>query len=193
MQARYQITPGACMTAALLLLLLPLKWLASAFLAACFHELCHYMALRLFRMRPQKLAIGVNGAAMEIGALSCGKELLCALAGPLGSISLLLLVRVFPRIAVCGAFHGLYNLLPLYPLDGGRALHCGARLLFSPDRADKVCTVVERICLGSICLVAIYATVCLRLGLLPICFALLLLIKGEKVKFPCKAGPLGVQ
>lgn len=193
MPIKYQITPGACMTAALLLLLLPLKWLVAAFFAACFHELCHYAALRLCRMRPQKLVIGANGASMEIGALSYGKELFCALAGPLGSILLLLVGRLFPRIALCGAFHGLYNLLPLYPLDGGRALHCGAKLLLPPNTAHQVCAAVETICLGAICLIGIYGTVCLHLGLLPLCFALLLLIKGKKVKFPCKAGLLRVQ
>ena len=193
MPTKYQITPGACIGAALLLLLLPLKWLVAALFAACIHELCHYAALRLCRARPKKLAIGANGTSMEIGVLSYGKELLCALAGPLGSISLLFVGRLFPRIALCGAFHGLYNLLPLYPLDGGRALHCGARLLLPPNTADMVCAATEAICLGAICLTALYGTVCLHLGLLPLCFALLLLIKGKKVKFPCKRGPLRVQ
>ena len=130
---------------------------------------------------------------MEIGALSYGKELFCALAGPLGSLSLILVGRLFPRIALCGAFHGLYNLLPLYPLDGGRALHCGVRLLLPPNTADKVCTVVEMLCLGAICVTALYGTACLHLGFLPLCFALVMLIKGKKVKFPCKAGLLRVQ
>ena len=193
MATKYQITPSACMTAALLLLLLPLKWLAAAFFAACFHELCHYATLCLCRMRPKKLEIDANGASMEIDTLSYGKELFCALAGPLGSLLLFFVGRLFPRIAICGAFHGLYNLLPLYPLDGGRVLHCGLRLLLPPIVADKVCAAVEIICLGLVCLIAMYGTVCLHLGILPMCFALLLLIKGKKAKFPCKPGPLGVQ
>ncbi len=193
MPTKYRITPGACIGAALGLLLLPLKWLGAALFAACFHELCHYGALRLCKLKPRGIFIGGNGAAMVIGSLSYGRELLCALAGPLGSFSLLLIGRWFPCIALCGAFHGLYNLLPLYPLDGGRALRCGARLLLKPKTADKVCSVTENLCLGAICVTALYGSLCLHLGLLPLGFAGLLLVKRKKVKIPCKPAPLGVQ
>ncbi len=193
MQAKFHITPFACFIAAGMLLLLPLKWLAAAVTAAIFHELCHYAALRLCGYCPQEFSISSNGAAMEIPPLPYSKELLCALAGPLGSLSLLLLGQWFPRVALCGAFHGLYNLLPLYPLDGGRALHCGARLLLPPQTADTVCTVMEFVCLGAICLCALYGTICLHLGLLPLIFAFALLVKRQKVKIPCKPAKLRVQ
>lgn len=61
--------------------------------------------------------------------MSPGRELLCVLAGPAVSFSLLALARFFPRIAICGLVQGIYNLLPIYPLDGGKALRCMVSLL----------------------------------------------------------------
>lgn len=193
MPVKFHISPAACIAAALMVLCLPLPWILAAAVAAAFHELCHYIALRLCGMRTSSLFIGSGGAAMETEPLSCGKELLCALAGPLGSLSLLLLAKWFPRIAICAGCHALYNLLPLYPLDGGRALHCGARLLLPPKAVAAACSATENLCLFVICLIALYTTVSLHLGLLPVVMAVLLILKGQKVKTPCKPVRLGVQ
>ena len=193
MQSKYQITPLACLAAALMLLLLPLRWLSAAFFAACFHEGCHYVALRLCKSRPGKIAVGATGITMQIGDLSCGQELFCALAGPLGSICLIFLGKAFPRLAICGVAQGLYNLLPIYPLDGGRILHCGARLCFSPIQAQRICIGVRYLCFLGICFFGLYATFVLGLGPLPLGVGALLLMKGKKAKYPCKPGVLGVQ
>ena len=193
MRNKISISSTACIFAALLLLTLPLPWLLAAFLAAVFHELCHYTALRLFGAAPGKITIGTGGTIMESQALPYGKELICALAGPLGSLSLLLVGKWLPRTAVCAAFHAIYNLLPLYPLDGGRVLRCGAKLLFSPYVADTVCTCTERTCLWALGITALYASLTLNLGFFPMIAAGLLIVKQQKAKIPCKPSRLGVQ
>ena len=125
---------GFCILLALLVLVLPLPWLTAAILAASVHELCHYLALRLTGASVYGLCLGLGGARMETSPLSPTQELIAAAAGPVGSALLLLLGRWMPRTALCGVIHCIYNLLPLFPLDGGRVLRSGLTLL----KAEKV-------------------------------------------------------
>lgn len=121
---KISISPSACAMAALTILLLPLRWIFAAFFAAAFHEICHILAVYLCGGRIQQLTIGDRGAVMYAKHMPIRKSILCVLAGPLGSLLLVLLLRWMPRVAICGLFHGIYNLLPIYPLDGGRAIRC---------------------------------------------------------------------
>ena len=119
---RVVITPRVCIWMAMMLLLLPLRWILASVAAAAVHEFCHLLAVLLCGGRVEKLRVAGGGAVMYASGLSTAKTAICALAGPVGSLLLVLLFRVMPRIALCGLVHGLYNLLPVYPLDGGRVL-----------------------------------------------------------------------
>jgi len=133
-----RVDVSACLMGAFLLLTLPLNWLLSALAAAAFHELCHGAAILLLGGRIWGVRIGAGGAVMETEPLSSGKELVCALAGPAGSLLLVLTFRIFPRVAVCALVQGAFNLLPVFPLDGGRALRAGLCLVLPLGRAEAV-------------------------------------------------------
>lgn len=173
---RLGISAAACLFLAAAILVLPFQWILGAIAAAVFHELCHIAAIYFCGGKISRLQIGGSGAVMEAEPMSRGKEWICALAGPFGSLLLLPFARWIPRTAVCGAFHALYNLLPVYPLDGGRAFRCGAELFF-PNQADKLCDFAEKICLIFIGLLAAYAAIFLRLGLFPVLLAGFLFLK----------------
>ena len=70
-----------------------------------------------------------GGAVMEATPMSAGRELLCVLAGPVGGLLLASFYRGIPRVAICAAAQSAFNLLPVYPLDGGRAMGCMVELL----------------------------------------------------------------
>ena len=126
---RIWVSGWGCVALALTLLVLPLPWVAAAVLAAAVHELCHYLAIAALGGQVGRIAVGSGGAAMELGCLSPVRELLAAAAGPVGSLSLMLMGRFFPRLALCGLVQGLFNLLPIYPLDGGRILRSSGEYL----------------------------------------------------------------
>ena len=166
---------------ALMLLLMPLQWLAAALLAAFLHELGHYGAVRLCRGRIQAMRIGAFHSAMEVTGLSDWQEALCICAGPLAGALTLFLSPLLPLTAVCAFAQTVYNLLPVYPLDGGRLLRCFARILHLSDRQLSVTETV--LC---VLLTALVFAAGQLLGLSVLLGGCLLLARALSGKIPCK-------
>ena len=135
MHRQVEIQPGFCILWAFLILTLPMKFLASALVAAIFHEICHALAVQLLGGRILAMTLGGGGMVMEVAGLDTKGECLCALAGPVGS--LILVVLPFPTLAFCGLCQGLFNLLPIMPLDGGRILGCILEMTI-PQHREKI-------------------------------------------------------
>ena len=181
-RGRMEITAGFCILWALLILVLPLKFLLGAAFAALVHELCHALAVRLTGGQVLGLTLDAGGLTMEVSGLDARWELLCALAGPAGSI-LISQVPV-PEIAVCALIQGLFNLIPLAPLDGGRALGCALEL-FCPRWRRTVQSVVEwAALLGLLAAIPVFH---LGAG----AYAAWMLVAMRK--FPCKQGRKALQ
>ena len=182
----FRLSPAFCVILALMLLTLPLKWLISAILAAAYHELCHIGAIRFCGGDIHQLNLSPAGANLNISPLPPGRELICVLAGPLGGLCLLFFSRWIPRIAVCAAFQSVYNLLPIHPLDGGRALRCVFSIMTTDERSSKLCKDIEYICLSAIAMIALYGTFVLKLGIGCLFPAILIFGHTKYRKIPCK-------
>ena len=76
------VDPWAYLLAAALILLLPARWLLSAFIAAALHELAHLSAIHMVGGRMDRVRIGSCGAQMDAFLPDNWRELLCAAAGP---------------------------------------------------------------------------------------------------------------
>lgn len=161
------VRPGALILLAVMLLFLPLQWVGAFLTAAAFHEVCHLLAARILGYRFYHISIDISGARIELGPMSQRSEMLCAVAGPLGGILLLLLTPWFPRIAICSLVQSLYNLLPIYPLDGGRALIAILAGLPEPS-ATRFYRLVEWTSGIMIVAFGVYLTFQLGLGMLPV-------------------------
>ena len=149
MTTRIEISPGLYILAAAGLLLLPIHAFVSAIFTATFHELCHIVTLALFRIPIHKISVGIGGAKIHVPEMNVWQEFISAAAGPAGSIFLWLAHRQFPVVAVFGLIQGVFNLLPIYPLDGGRMLRCILES-FIPGFAKQISTVVGYVTVGCV-------------------------------------------
>lgn len=186
------ISGGACLLFAFSLLVLPLRWILAALIAAIVHEACHALAVYLCGGRLCSVTVGKGGAIMVATPMTVTRELICTLSGPAGSALIILVFPWFPRVAFCSAVHCLYNLLPIFPLDGGRALRCATEKL-SPIRQQKLCKWIENLCLMLLFTGAIYLTVWMDLGITPMILASVLLLRTKSANSPCKETELGLQ
>lgn len=165
----------------LLILALPLRWMAAVAISIAVHEYCHYFAVRMCGGSVYSIYISASGLKMRTSALTPGKELFCALAGPIGGLLLFLLSGRLPRLALCALIHSAYNLIPIYPMDGGRVVE-NLLLLLLPRYGAHIFLWMERV-LGSVVVaVCFWASFVQKLGIIPLLLAFGVLAKSEFMK-----------
>ncbi|MBR4419079.1 MAG: site-2 protease family protein [Clostridia bacterium] len=103
--------------------------------AVIFHELAHSLFAKHFGINPSCIVLTPFGGVLKLKSkiLSKQQKICIYIAGPLGSLFLSILfgiiVWLFPIIfiyleylVVANFLIGIINLLPIYPLDGGKIL-----------------------------------------------------------------------
>jgi stage IV sporulation protein FB len=120
--------------------------LATVVSAAALHELGHYLVLRACGIRVRGLRLNVFGAEMKIesGGVSYGRELAAVLAGPIANLLCALMLLTMGRDTLAGAHLVLcaFNLLPVRPLDGGRALELAVAWAAGPAAGEWISSFV---------------------------------------------------
>ena len=168
---------GFYLMLALLLLIIPLPWLVAMFVAGGFHELCHWIALRVLTGVNAPIYLSGDSARMPIPDMPIWKEMLCAMAGPAGGLLLTFFAPIFPRLALCAMLQSLYNLIPIYPMDGGRIVSCVLHFLFEPPMVNRILSFISVAIRCAILILGIYGSLFLQWGIFPILFAALLCIR----------------
>lgn len=184
-QVQVDIQASALVLCAVLLLMLPLQWVVGILAAAAVHECFHALAVWLLGGKILCITIGPGGAKMVATPMERGKAIVCALAGPMGSASLLLFSRWLPRIAICGLVQGCYNLLPLLPLDGGNALSVLLSIFYPAEKEKHIMKVFQRIFL--LCVLGVSCWMMFRTGIWAfLAAAMLLLLRTGEIKLAKK-------
>ena len=144
--------------------------LSAAVLSALSHEAGHLLALRLAGAKVERVRLTAFGAEIQADTRSLPyfREILCTLAGPIVNLLLaVILARVAGNYLAAGVnlVLGVFNLLPVPALDGGRVLHLLVSWGWGPMAADGVCRWVGLVCALLLTAAALAVTVKYHAGL----------------------------
>lgn len=155
---------------ALVLLLVPIRWVLGWSLASLLHEFGHCIALKLCNVRIVEIRINIHGAQITAEPIPQAKEAICALAGPAVGLCTLLVLRYAPYMALSGFIQSCFNLLPVYPLDGGRALRCFLLCYFNTHKTDLILQLISITMILGFVAFGIWMSIKYALGAWPILF-----------------------
>lgn len=127
-------------------------WGAVVFGSVLVHELGHALAARGLGVPVGTITLHGLGGHVATGRTTAGRSLVVSVAGPgagllLGAATLLALPalgrlpmgdRVGGDLLYVNVVWSLFNLLPLYPLDGGHALRAGLALVTRDAQAVRI-------------------------------------------------------
>ena len=120
-------------------------------LALCIHELFHYIAAKLFYKQGIMIGLTAGGFLAKWKGPQPEKSRQCAIyaMGPTGNFAAALVISIIPvsaavknKLINANIFIGLFNLIPLCPMDGGNILLI---VLYDFIGLSRAYTVMERI------------------------------------------------
>jgi stage IV sporulation protein FB len=122
------------------------------------HELGHALVARHFKLRPQILLHGLGGVTGHERPKRDRDDALIVAAGPLAGLGLWLgslaafnflpitspiLASVLYTLASVNLVWSVFNLLPLWPMDGGQLMRIGASKLWKPVRGERITHIIS--------------------------------------------------
>ena len=145
-------------TVTLMLLLDKSGTAVSALVCCVVHELGHLLCLFVLSAPPERVTLGAFGMRIDKSeaSLSYREETLIALAGPMINFLLALMLFVFGKIsnaawllpsAAINLCTGLFNLIPVEPLDGGRAIKNALLIKFDEQHTERIINIISLITL----------------------------------------------
>ena len=174
------ITPGFYLQCAFWLLFLPVQWVLALGVSVAVHELGHMVALRLMRVPINEINIAPSGVILQTPPLEIWKEILCALTGPACGLCLVLLYRWLPELALFSLFHSVYNLLPVYPADGGRILLGLCQWLMPSGTGSKIAKAVGTVTAVMLAVAGLFGALFTKIGLFSIVLGMGLAVRALK-------------
>ena len=164
---------------------------AASAIFSIFHELAHERVARLLGYTPEKISSGLFGGILHIreGFIKPLDELIIHLSGPFfnlviaailyGGYSYLPLSYIEP-IILANIVLGIFNLMPFYPLDGGKIVGLYLAIFLGYGRSQKISRVFSLIFSFSLFLLGIYLVQYNILNLLISALAINLYVAGKQ-------------
>jgi Zn-dependent protease/CBS domain-containing protein len=139
-------------------------YIVALFASVLVHEICHAVVARFYGLKTREIVMfPIGGVSRLEGQPKPRQELPIALAGPVSNLAIGLVLlaaqrnflpiqtlsvptdaNLLERIGVGNLLLGLFNLLPAYPMDGGRILRSLIALRKSEDEATRIAAAAGR-------------------------------------------------
>lgn len=178
-------------------------------LFSIFHELGHMLAGVLLGFKPSVLeimpfglSIGFEGKAdyynkkIRKGTLLNIKKMIIAISGPFINLIFILIFMTFPisflgmkteLIVYANIIIGIFNLIPIYPLDGGRIAKNILNIIYGRKEAYEYTNLISNITLSLITAISSIAILYYKnIAILLIIGYLWILVIRENKKYQCK-------
>jgi Zn-dependent protease len=134
-------------------------WLVAAFIAVLVHELGHALTAKAFGQQASIELFAMGGLTHPRGRpLTNGQGIALSLAGPalgfaFGALVWVLARAIGPEHRIADAFvgdllwcsigWGVFNLVPILPMDGGQAMERLFAIVFGPETGPRLALVVS--------------------------------------------------
>lgn len=183
-ERRLTVYPSFVLLLCLLIWLDKDGWVPLFFCSAALHECGHLLALRLCNVPVYGMELRAAGAVIRTGATTAGREALCTAAGPLVNLVLsALLFQLAPKGSLINLLLLCFNLLPVYPLDGGRLLRLLLCRLFG-QQGERISQIIAVLFALTAAVIAVVQTCVCHRGLYPCLAAAAVLCRLPNT--PCK-------
>ena len=160
------------------------KYTCYFMIAIVLHELFHCLVAWMCNVRIEQICLRVCGAVIQTGQMNYLQEILIAAAGPAASIaSGIVFLHNNPVFFSISMILAIMNLLPIYPMDGGRILRAFLLLRIRAAAVSLVMRVSVYIVCSLLMITACWLTVVCQAGIWPIFAALVLLIRVGEASF----------
>lgn len=153
-------------------------------ISVALHEAGHIVALWLLKEKIHTLRFCAYGAQIKTQTMPYQKELIVCLSGPSMNFLLMLITKqAAPKFALVNLCLFAYNLLPIYPLDGGRSLRAFLMLSLPVRAAEMIELLISSICATFIIIAACYLTCVWHAGIWPVVLAMSIMLRIADINF----------
>ena len=151
--------PGAALLLGVLFFAFRPVELGALLIAAAVHELGHWLMLRILGAQVCAFAITMTGPVLRYEkASSWFEEVLVSLSGPAAGLLLwFVTLACWRMLSEISLFLSLLNLIPVLPLDGGRALRSLLAHFVGDSSAERFCNMLCVVLCGSLLFCGLYA------------------------------------
>lgn len=164
---------------------------AAAVIFSLLHEFTHERVAKLLKYNPEKISFGLFGGVLHIrqGFINPRDELLIHLSGPflnLIAASILYLGYLYlpyhwlEQIIIANIVLAIFNLMPFYPLDGGKIIGLFLSLFLGYGKSYRISRLFSKILSLSLFILGIYLLQYNVLNLLISVLAINLYIAGKQ-------------